>query len=206
MLSARAGDGPRGVGERPRRRVPALAALALAALALALSAGLVLGAPGDLDTSFDGDGKRTIDYAGADSGQAVALQPDGKILVAGYGGSNTAMTVTRLNPDGSLDNSFDGDGTAGVDLGGDERAYALALQPDGKIVLVGETCPPIGFGPRHRRRPAQPRRLPRRRLQRQRREAHRLRAQLRPRPRRRPPARRQDRRRRLQRRWDRPRR
>ena len=48
----------------------------------------------------------------------MALQPDGKILVAGYGGSNTAMTVTRLNPDGSLDNSFDGDGTAGVDLGG----------------------------------------------------------------------------------------
>ncbi len=124
-----------------------LAALALAALALALSVGLALGAPAELDTSFDGDGKRTIDYGGADSGQAVALQPDGKILVAGYGGSNTAMTVTRLNPDGSLDNSFDGDGTAGVDQDGDERAYALALQPDGKIVLVGETSPLIGFGP-----------------------------------------------------------
>ena len=124
MLSARA------------RIVPAFAALALAAFALALPAGL--GVPADLDTSFDGDGKRTIDYGGADSGQAVALQPDGKILVAGYGGPNTAMTVTRLNPDGSLDIGFDGDGTAGVDLGGPDFAYALALQPDGKVVIVGE--------------------------------------------------------------------
>ncbi len=94
--------------------------------------------PGDLDTSFDGDGRRTIDHAGADSGRAVALQPDGKILVAGYGGSNTAMTVTRLNPDGSNDISFGAGGTRGVDLGGPDFAYALALQPDGKVVIVGE--------------------------------------------------------------------
>ena len=121
------------------RIVPALAALALAALVLALSVGLTLGAPGDLDTSFHGDGRRTIDYTGADGGQAVALQPDGKILVAGYGGSNAAMTVTRLNPDGSNDNSFGAGGTRGVNLGGVNLAYALALQPDGKVVIAGET-------------------------------------------------------------------
>ena len=125
----------------------ALGVSPLAALAVALSVGLAVGAPGDLDASFDADGKRTIDYGSNDSAQAVALQPDGKILLAGFGGSTTAMTVTRLNPNGSDDMSFDGDGTSSVDLGGDDRAYALALQPDGKIVIVGETSPVIGFGP-----------------------------------------------------------
>jgi uncharacterized delta-60 repeat protein len=121
------------------KSAPVAAALALAALASALSLGLALGAPGDLDASFDGDGRRTIDYGGADSGQAVALQPDGKIVVAGYGGANTAMQVTRLNPDGSLDLSFGDGGTGSVDFFGRDLAYALAVQPDGKIVLVGET-------------------------------------------------------------------
>ena len=134
----------RGLRRVSQLRTGHLAALALAALALALSVGLALGAPADLDTSFDGDGRRTIGYGGADSGQAVALQPDGKILVAGYGGSSTAMTVTRLNPDGSNDNGFGAGGTRSVELSelGPEFAYAVAVQPDGKVVIVGETRMP----------------------------------------------------------------
>ena len=116
-----------------------VAAVALAALGSALASAWPSGAPGDLDAGFDGDGKRTIDYGGADSGQAVALQPDGRILVAGYGDPDTAMTVTRLHPDGSLDLSFGDGGTGSVNFFGRDFAYAVAVQPDGKVVLVGET-------------------------------------------------------------------
>jgi hypothetical protein len=46
---------------------------------LALLAGTALAAPGDLDTGFDGDGRRVIDYGGSDVADAVAIQPDGKV-------------------------------------------------------------------------------------------------------------------------------
>jgi uncharacterized delta-60 repeat protein len=97
---------------------------------------------GALDTSFhpggpDGDGRRTIDYGGNDAALDVVVQPDGRIVVAGHGGP-TALVVTRLRADGADDPSFDGDGTAGLDAGGTELASAVALQPDGKIVVAGE--------------------------------------------------------------------
>ena len=47
--------------------------------------------------------------------------------------------ISRLNPDGSSDTGFDGDGNAFVALGGDEIAFAVAVQPDGKIVAAGQT-------------------------------------------------------------------
>lgn len=94
-----------------------------------------------LDRTFgpSGFGWRTIDYAGDDVAADVLVQPDGKLLVAGFGGSNTALTVTRLHPDGSFDPGFDADGTAGADFGGRETGTAAMLQPDGRIVLVGTT-------------------------------------------------------------------
>jgi len=67
------------------------------------------------------------------------VQPNGKIVLAGYGGPDNALAVTRLNADGSFDTSFDGDGTAGVDFGGLEQGWAVALQADGKLVVVGHT-------------------------------------------------------------------
>ena len=131
---------------RMRRRMPrrpAIAALGLGA-ALALSAGVALGAPaGDLDPAFDGDGMRVLATAGI-VGHDVAVQPDGKIVVAGssLNGSPAqydGFMVWRLNPDGSLDETFDGDGTASVNFDGADYPRAVALQPDGKIVVAGQT-------------------------------------------------------------------
>lgn len=47
------------------------------------------------------------------------------------------MAVARYNSDGTLDTSFEGDGMALVDFGDEASARAVALQPDGKIVLAG---------------------------------------------------------------------
>ena len=97
---------------------------------------------GSLDDEFDGDGKKRFGYAGYDGAQAVAVQPDGKIVIAGFGGPDTVLAVTRLNPDGSFDTGFDGDGTSGADFGGSDSATAVALQPDGKILVSGTTSEP----------------------------------------------------------------
>ncbi|HEY5245932.1 MAG TPA: delta-60 repeat domain-containing protein, partial [Acidimicrobiales bacterium] len=100
-----------------------------------------LNADGSLDTTFGAGGKQTVDFGGLDSANAVAIQPDGKLIVAGQGGPGTDMAVTRLNPDGSIDTSFAPltSGKAFVDFGGTDGANAMALQPDGKIVLNGST-------------------------------------------------------------------
>jgi uncharacterized delta-60 repeat protein len=96
---------------------------------------------GTLDTSFDGDGVLTTDFAfGDDYARAVRLQADGKIVVAGhaYSGSNN-FALARYNANGSLDTSFDGDGKLTTDFGGGtDMAFAVALQADGKIVAAGE--------------------------------------------------------------------
>ena len=72
-----------------------------------------------LDTTFDGDGKVTTDFFGApDYGHALALQPDGKLIIAGYtyNGGIADFALARYNPDGSLDTSFDGDGKLTTDF------------------------------------------------------------------------------------------
>lgn len=100
---------------------------------------------GSLDTSFDGDGKLTTSMgAGRDAINALAMQPDGKILAAG---SSEAVqpkikdfALARYNPDGSLDTSFDGDGRLTTSVGPlDDALGDVVLQPDGKIVAVGRT-------------------------------------------------------------------
>lgn len=94
---------------------------------------------GVLDTSFDGDGKATTDFGGeVDRGYAVAVQSDGKILVAGRSGADFGLA--RYNSDGSLDSSFDLDGRVTTSFGGSAAmAYSVALQSDGKIILAGYT-------------------------------------------------------------------
>ena len=103
---------------------------------------------GNLDTSFSSDGKVTTDFsADTDSAKAVAIQPDGKIVVAGYAGNAgiSDVALVRYNADGSLDTSFSFDGKIVLDFGPDSVATAVALQPDGRIVVAGNTYNPDDF-------------------------------------------------------------
>ena len=80
----------------------------------------------------------------------MGLQADGKILLVGdmINDSNHDIAVARLNYDGSLDTSFDGDGAFQVpDLTqDDETGYAVLALPDGKILIAGGTGTPNGTG------------------------------------------------------------
>jgi uncharacterized delta-60 repeat protein len=94
---------------------------------------------GSLDTTFDGDGKLNTTEFGA--ANAVLVQPDGKIIVAGVrsAGFSTDYATLRLNVDGSLDTSFNGTGVAPTPaVEGPHIAHSLALQPDGKVIVSGE--------------------------------------------------------------------
>jgi uncharacterized delta-60 repeat protein len=121
----------------PRVRAPA--ALILLALLVLAPASAAVALPGDLDPSFDLDGKKTFGSGGGDSADAVLVQPDGKLVVAGTGSPNSRLAASRLNPDGSFDGRFGEGGTAGADFGASDHGYAAALQSDGKIIVAGET-------------------------------------------------------------------
>ena len=94
---------------------------------------------GSVDTSFGGSGKTLTEFGSQDHGQSVALQSDGKILVAGYSGDfhTTDFAVARYNADGSLDTSFDGDGKLTTNFGFREEAHSVKIQSDGKILVAG---------------------------------------------------------------------
>jgi len=102
-------------------------------------------ANGSLNKTFSGDGIAIINFGGDDNGSSeLAIQPDGKIVVAGYmwNGSDNDMAVYRLNPNGSLDTTFSRDGRARVGFGSgrQDSAQALVLHPDGKISVAGYSC------------------------------------------------------------------
>jgi len=100
---------------------------------------------GSLDGTFGTGGKVTTDFPGLGSwASAVALQSDGKIVAAGGTGSYTAyngnFVLARYNSDGSVDTTFGAAGKVITDFynpQGDDAAYALALQSNGKIVAAG---------------------------------------------------------------------
>ncbi len=100
---------------------------------------------GTLDTTFGDDGLALANLGQGERGRSVALQPDGKIVVAGEavpGNGDYEFFVARYHPDGSLDLGFDGDGYAVTDfVGFNDFGNAVALQPDGKIVVAGAIFP-----------------------------------------------------------------
>lgn len=100
---------------------------------------------GVLDSSFSSDGLQFLYFNGATSGNAVALQNDGRILIAGKTTSNSSMVVARLTTNGSLDSTFDSDGSLLLDFtGGDDEARDVKVQPDGRILVVGTAAVPGG--------------------------------------------------------------
>jgi uncharacterized delta-60 repeat protein len=105
----------------------------------ALSAGVAHGAPADTDRGFGSNGRAVIDLGGNDDVYAAAVQPDGKILLAGYTSLKYDAAIARLNPDGSPDRGFGADGVARPEGAGSEWIRDIAVQPDGKIVVGGRT-------------------------------------------------------------------
>jgi uncharacterized delta-60 repeat protein len=103
---------------------------------------------GRLDRSFAGDGKRIVKFHGGATAEGVAIQENGRIVAAGGAGSSycafvgtsCAFAVARLKEDGGLDPSFgrEIDGT-GKTVGGGDSAFDLAIQRNGRVVLVGVT-------------------------------------------------------------------
>jgi uncharacterized delta-60 repeat protein len=94
---------------------------------------------GSLDPSFSGDGKLTSDLTRReDVPFGIAIQADGKMVVAGTSGYAT-FALARYNSDGSLDASFSGDGKLTTDFTRHEDfAFAIVIQADGKIVVTGD--------------------------------------------------------------------
>ena len=106
----------------------------------------LMAAPGDLDVSFGNGGIVTTAFgSGNDYGYDMALQSDGKIVVAGQA-ADADFAVARYNPDGTLDTTFNGTGKVTTDFsGGVDSGNGVALQADGKIIVVGEST----HGSRH---------------------------------------------------------
>ena len=89
-----------------------------------------LNTDGSIDTTF-------LMGTGADNPiLCAAIQPDGKIIIGGgftkFNGTNNVNKILRLNPDGSIDTSFN----AGIGL--DNYIKTISIQPDGKIIIGGE--------------------------------------------------------------------
>lgn len=104
---------------------------------------------GVLDTSFGGSGtgKVTTDFGGNDIIQSLAIQSDGKFVVAGY--SSTSLTqgspqhfvLARYNTNGTLDTTTFGGGTGKVTttFGSNDLGQSVAIQSDGKLIVAGYT-------------------------------------------------------------------
>ena len=94
---------------------------------------------GALDPTFGAGGTASIDFGSlADLAAGAALQPNGKIVVAGYTQSSEDVAVARLNANGSPDATFGVAGKATVEFGVATFGQAVALQSNGRIVVAGQ--------------------------------------------------------------------
>ncbi len=112
-------------------------------LTLMVLAQLCYGQAGTADSSFNGTGRLQINTSSDDYFCYTAQQSDGKIYVAGttYNGSNNDITLMRLNLDGRVDSTFGTNGkkTYIFSNSSTDNCRAIIIQPDGKILLAGNT-------------------------------------------------------------------
>ncbi|HLL90902.1 MAG TPA: malectin domain-containing carbohydrate-binding protein, partial [Tepidisphaeraceae bacterium] len=105
---------------------------------------------GQLDSTFDGDGRLQRDWGGSDMHDAVTVLPDGKIVTAGSsrveGTPYRDTNVVRYNADGTPDKTFDGDGMAGLVLH-QWGAEDLVVQKSGHVVVLGRDYRMARFNP-----------------------------------------------------------
>ncbi len=95
---------------------------------------------GALDPTFGNAGVRVSDFGlGDDYINALAIQPDGKIVAAGTAdnGTNTDFALARYTANGTLDPTFGGTGKVTTNIGHNDEAFGVAIQTDGKIVAAG---------------------------------------------------------------------
>lgn len=96
---------------------------------------------GALDGGFDGDGKVTTAVGSVSQGKAIAIDDNGRFVVAGFGrfSGSDDIAVVRYNTDGSLDAAFGGTGIVNVPVGGSgsDEGNAVALQSDAKVLAAG---------------------------------------------------------------------
>lgn len=116
--------------------------LSLLAAAHSGNAAAQVAAPGDLDTSFGSAGRVLINFRNVqDTGRKAVVAPDGKIYQFGaaWDGTIHDASIARLNEDGSLDPTFDGDGKLTVHFPDSAASlfFTGAVQPDGKLLAVG---------------------------------------------------------------------
>lgn len=95
-------------------------------------------ADGTLDASFGAGGSAISGFGKTYQGYDLAKLPDGKIVVVGTNGGNNFI-VSRFNADGSVDPGFGTNGKTSTDFFGSlDKAFSLAIQPDGKLLLGGQ--------------------------------------------------------------------
>ncbi len=97
----------------------------------------IVAVAGDLDPTFGENGMVSTDFGpDGDGASAMAIQADGKIVAAGEAAYGAEFGLARYNPDGTLDVTFGDGGRVTTDIP-PSGAYAMAIQPDGKIVAAG---------------------------------------------------------------------
>ena len=113
--------------------------MAVALFATLVASATSSAAPGSLDTTFGAGGKVTTSFSGSADMNALVVQPDGKLVAAGWDASQSAFGLARYNTSGSLDSTFGTGGTVSTPIGIDTYgASALVLQSDGKLVAAGD--------------------------------------------------------------------
>ena len=118
------------------------ARLAAAVVVALLLPALLFAARGDLDPTFGSGGKVRTDFGGSEIGWAVAVQRDGRVVVAGGRSDSESddFVLARYTVKGRLDRSFDEDGKVETDFGGGlDAASDVQVQPDGRIVAAGRS-------------------------------------------------------------------